>query len=138
MWALAIAQTVFDNRLVREVLFWNTWLAEYAEYKDGQDVLKQSELMQSQSVSPDAVTYDCGLKVGSPLQNTHDAREVHYHIGKMVKTFETKPFGANKVLCMHAKCSSIATQEVSNEHLAQDVNTRRHSFQSMQSMSLKH
>lgn len=106
------AQEVFDSIPFRDAISWNTLLAGYAEHGDGQDALEHLGLMQSQGVSPDAVTFVCGLKACGSIGAIDQGRKLHAEIERKGLLMTNYAIGSTLV-DMYGKCGLVAkAQEV--------------------------
>eukprot|EP00250_Pteridium_aquilinum_P017876 c23816_g3_i1 orf=860-1291(+) len=68
---LAKAQEVFDQLPVRNVVSWNALIAGYMKKAHGEKALHIFEKMQLDGVSPNSITFICGLKACASIEAIH-------------------------------------------------------------------
>lgn len=109
--SLTLAQQVFDELPVRNVVSWTALIAGYVEHGDGERALRCFEQMQVEGISPDAATFVCGLKACGCIRATTKGKELHAEIEKHGQ-LETDLVG-NTLVDMYVKCGLLAkAQEV--------------------------
>ncbi|KAH7429006.1 hypothetical protein KP509_09G027000 [Ceratopteris richardii] len=102
---LVRAQEVFDGLPVRDVVAWNALAAGYAEHGCGEDALQLLEKMESQGVSPNAVTYLCSLKACSSMGAVDKGRDIHVEVER--RGLLEKELIGNTLVNMYAKCGLL-------------------------------
>ncbi|KAH7421191.1 hypothetical protein KP509_13G044800 [Ceratopteris richardii] len=101
---LAEAQDVFDELTTRNTVTWNALLSGYANHQMGEMVLEAMSKMEDQGVSPDALTYVCGLKSCGIVQTVKEGQQVYSWSVK--KGLEADHKIASVVVSMFGKCGA--------------------------------
>ena len=73
----AKAQEVLEELPTRNVISWNALLAGYVQQGQCYEVLYGFEHMQSEGLSPDAVTFICTLKACRSTETMHIGEQNH-------------------------------------------------------------
>ena len=111
--ALVKAQEVFDKLLERNVITWNALVAGYAQHDLGHEVLKHFEKMQSEGISPNAVTLVCILKACGSTGFVEMGGEIHAKLKNSGFYLEENTVLETALLDMYAKCGNMGkAQEV--------------------------
>lgn len=98
---LTEAVEVFDELLVRTVVSWNSVIASYMEYGFFEEALLCFEQMESEHMSPDAVTYVCCLKACGSIGAMERGRKLHM---KLIKEgFERDPYLCSTLVDMYTR-----------------------------------
>lgn len=115
------AQEVFNKLLVRDIISWNALIAGYAEHSHGEEALSCFKQMETEGISPDAITYVCILKACGCIGFAYNGRQIHSDITKKGSLERDLRVGSTLV-DMYAKCGSLAeAQEVFDLLSARDV-----------------
>lgn len=99
-------QQVFEELPVHDVISWTILIAKCAEHGYGEEALEYFDQMQCQGVSPDMVTFVCGLNACSMAGAAEKGGALHAEIERDA-SLEHNPFLANSLIHMYAKCGSI-------------------------------
>ncbi|KAI5081461.1 hypothetical protein GOP47_0004644 [Adiantum capillus-veneris] len=119
--AIDKAQQVFDELPDRNVVTWTALLAGYAESGQSDGALKCFKLMQSEGLSPNAVTYVCVLKACGSKRDTTKGQDVHEEIERQ-GLLESNLFVGSALVNMYSKCGLLTkAQEVFDKLPARDV-----------------
>eukprot|EP00250_Pteridium_aquilinum_P020970 c24999_g3_i1 orf=205-2712(+) len=119
---LTEANEIFDKLFIRDEVSWNTLLAGYLEHGLFEEALHAYEDMQSDSVSPNDVTWVCSLKACSILGATHRSQDIHAEVIKQGGEKENHVTSA--LVDVYASCGLLAEAEhVSGELPARNVVT---------------
>ncbi|KAI5073952.1 hypothetical protein GOP47_0011965 [Adiantum capillus-veneris] len=119
--ALAKAQEVLDWLPVRNVVSWNALISGYSQQGLGHESLECYELMRSEGLSPNAITYTCILKACGITQDVDMGKKIHDEIVNKGLLGVDRVLG-NALVDMYAKCGAVAkAQLVLDELPAQDV-----------------
>eukprot|EP00250_Pteridium_aquilinum_P020324 c24785_g1_i1 orf=1161-3824(-) len=114
------AQDVFDKLPTRDVVSWTALIGGYTESGSGQAALNCFDLMQSQGVPPNAITFSCALKACSSIGDIEKGREIYTEA--VQEGFEDDLALSNSLVGMYAKCGLlIEAREVFNSILVKDV-----------------
>lgn len=106
-----LAEQVFDELLVRNVVSWTALIAGYVERGDGDKALKCFEQMQAEGIFPDSAIYVYSLKACGCIRALAKGKELHMEIEKQ-GPLATFPVG-NTLMNMYSKCGLLAkAQEV--------------------------
>lgn len=118
---LSKAQEVFDELSNRDVVSWTALIAGYVEHGHGKKALECFEQMQDGSISPDAITYVCGLKACGSINVPEKGQELHADIVRN-GILPSNLFVGSALIDMYAKCDLLVkAQEVFNELPVHDV-----------------
>lgn len=119
---LETAKAVLYKLPVRDVVSWTALIDGYAECGCGEQALYCSELMQCDSVSPNAHTFASSVKACYSIEALDKCQEVHSAI--TLKGYENVLPVGSALINMYAKYSLLAdAQIVFDELLARDVVT---------------
>lgn len=120
--SMAKAQEVFDSLPVRDVVSWNALIAGYIEHGFFKDVLVYLDQMQEGKISPNAITYVCGLKACARIKAIEKGQEIHAKLAK--QTMEKSLYVCNSLVDLYAQCGLfLEAQKVFNNLLVRDVVT---------------
>ncbi|KAH7426009.1 hypothetical protein KP509_11G081200 [Ceratopteris richardii] len=104
------AELVFEELDVRDVASWNALIGGYYEHGFSEAAFQRYELMSSDSISPDEVTFTIILKVCISIGAIDKGGEIHAEI--MRKDFlKTKNKLGSALVDMYAKCGALAKAE---------------------------
>ncbi|KAH7294255.1 hypothetical protein KP509_28G062700 [Ceratopteris richardii] len=119
----ARAEEVFDRIPVRNVVTWTSLMSGYIEHGQEDKALKCFEQMQLEGISPDSLTFACGLRACASIGDTLKAQEIHADFEKKGLSFGD--FVVNNVLLeMYIKLGSSALAEhVFDKLPTQDVDS---------------
>ncbi|KAH7289938.1 hypothetical protein KP509_30G024700 [Ceratopteris richardii] len=112
--------------LIKEVGFcdtaaWNALVGGYCQKGEGQEALYCFEQMDSQGISPDAVTYTCILKACASSRSVEKGQAVHAEVVRRDISCVDSVLG-NALVHMYAKCGALGNaQEVFDELSSRDV-----------------
>ncbi|KAI5083629.1 hypothetical protein GOP47_0003372 [Adiantum capillus-veneris] len=119
--ALQKAQKVLEELPVRNVVSWNALIAGYAQQEQGQRALCCFQRMQSEGLSPDAITYACILKACGSTQDADMGIKIHNDIVSQGLLQKNVVLG-NALIDMYAKCGALQkAQKVLEELFIRDV-----------------
>ncbi|KAI5080335.1 hypothetical protein GOP47_0005814 [Adiantum capillus-veneris] len=118
---LTKGQEVFDELPIRDVVSWNVLITGYIQQGQGQEALGCFQEMQSEGVSPNAITYACTLKACGILQDVDMGKKIHDEI--VSQGLLTKEITLGSALVdMYAKCAVLTkAQNVLDELHVRDV-----------------
>ncbi|KAI5061774.1 hypothetical protein GOP47_0024279 [Adiantum capillus-veneris] len=109
------AQKVLDELPVRNVVSWNTLISGYAQQGHGQKALGCFQRMQSEGLSPTAITYACILKACGSTQDIVMGKKIHDEIASQGLLKNNVVLG-NALLDMYVKCGVLVqAQDVLDE-----------------------
>lgn len=101
----AEALDVFKSLDFGNVVPWNILITGYANRGFGEDALDCMEQMLLEGVSPNAVTYVCGLKACGSIGAYDKGRELHLEIA--IEGYELDSFIGNMLVDMYARCGAL-------------------------------
>eukprot|EP00250_Pteridium_aquilinum_P022559 c25411_g4_i1 orf=121-1197(+) len=114
------ARFVFVKLPMKNVVSWNALISGYAEHGPCEHALKCFEQMQSEGVTPNAVTMASVVKVCGTSGAFDKGREIHMMLAK--NESELGLSVANTFIGMYAKCGSLSeAQEVFDKLAVRDV-----------------
>lgn len=114
------AQEVFDKLLVRDVVAWTTLISGYAGQGFDVEAVKHIEQMRLEGISPNAITYVCGLKAHSCKEVSEEASKLHADIER--HGLEKNLAVGNTLISMYAKCGLFSfARKILNELPVRDV-----------------
>eukprot|EP00250_Pteridium_aquilinum_P013580 c21434_g1_i2 orf=419-3316(+) len=114
------AQEVFDELQLRTVVSWTSLISGYADHGTWHDVFRCFEQMQSEGVSPNAVTIACVLRACGSIGAIEKGLALHMEI--VANELDTIPSIANSLINMYAKCGSLSeAHKVFDQLPVQDV-----------------
>ena len=112
---LVKAEKVLKELPIRGVITWNALIAGHVQFELGHAALKCVEQMQTEGLSPNAVTFICILKACGSIGAIGKGKQIHEEIvskGILGEYFEL----SNALVDMYAKCGVLAkAQEVLDE-----------------------
>ncbi|KAI5083632.1 hypothetical protein GOP47_0003375 [Adiantum capillus-veneris] len=121
--ALQTAQKVLEELPIRNVVSWSALIAGYAQQEQGQKALGCFQRMQSEGLSPDAITYACILKACGSTQDADMGRKIHADIVSQGLLKKDVVLG-NALVDMFAKCGALQkAQKVLEELPVRDVDS---------------
>lgn len=100
------AREVLNKLSVRNVALWNVMMVGYSEYGHNEQTLDCFEMMLSQGMTPDVVSFVCALKACSCVGAVEQGCEIVKSISE--KLLEGDLVLGNVVLDMYAKCGAFA------------------------------
>ncbi|KAI5070801.1 hypothetical protein GOP47_0015144 [Adiantum capillus-veneris] len=102
------SRSVFNQLLTRDVVSWNALLAGYSENGWAEETITSINEMESQGVSPDCITYTCGVKAcsNSSEEALQMGQTLHAEIIK--KGIETDDLLGSGLVIMYANCGALA------------------------------
>ena len=106
----AKAQEVLEELPTRNVISWNALLAGYVQQGQCYEVLYGFEHMQSEGLSPDAVTFMCILKACRSTETMHIGEQIHDRI-MSAQLLEGDAVLGTTLVDMYAKCGMLAKAE---------------------------
>ncbi|KAI5062775.1 hypothetical protein GOP47_0023314 [Adiantum capillus-veneris] len=104
--ALSMAHRVLEELPYRNVVTWNALIAGYARKGQGQQALACFECMQSEGISPDAVTYTCISKACGTLGAADIGQQIHDKIADQGLLHNNIVLGG-ALVGMYAKCGDL-------------------------------
>ena len=109
------AQEVFDGLPIRDVAAWTSLIGGYARHGHGESALKCVEQMQSEGLSPNALTLVCILKACGSIGALDKGKEIHAQIAQD-ESLKTNIHVGAALVDMYAKCDLLEkSQEVFDE-----------------------
>ncbi|KAH7420734.1 hypothetical protein KP509_13G019600 [Ceratopteris richardii] len=119
--ALMKAEQVLQELPTRNVVSWSTIIAGYAQHGQGQRALQFFDLMQTDGVYPNAVTFLCALKACGSIGDIAKGEWLHDEIRRQGLLKDESMLG-NALVDMYAKCGAFTkAHEVLTELPMQDV-----------------
>ncbi|KAI5083700.1 hypothetical protein GOP47_0003443, partial [Adiantum capillus-veneris] len=103
---LTMAQQVFDDLPVRNVISWTAIIGGYCQLDNGGEALCSFARMQNESVSPDRVTLLCILKACGSIGAADKGKEVHAVISTDRSSRKDVMLG-NALVDMYIKCGAL-------------------------------
>ena len=117
------AQEVFDKLTVHDTVSWTALIAGYANNGHGKEALNCFNQMQSNGLSPNVVTYVCGLKACGSIGAIEKGQEIHAEVDRE-GLLEADVSIGNALADMYMKCGSlIKAQDVFDMLPSRDVNS---------------
>ncbi|KAH7289064.1 hypothetical protein KP509_31G055900 [Ceratopteris richardii] len=114
------AQQVFEKLTSQAEHAWTSILHGYVECGEPHLALKAFQHMKAGRVRPSTHTFVVLIKACEDLRDLERGRELHAVV--VCCGYETDPFVNNSLLCMYAKCESIADVENVFDHVpVQDI-----------------
>ncbi|KAI5059719.1 hypothetical protein GOP47_0026038 [Adiantum capillus-veneris] len=118
---LVKAHKVLVELPVRDVVSWSALIAGYAQHDFGSEALACFHEMQSDGLSPNAVTYACALKACSITREVAMGDKIHYEIARQ-GLLEKHVVLHGALVDMYAKCGFLKkAQKVLNELPVRDA-----------------
>jgi pentatricopeptide repeat protein len=110
------AQVVLEAIPFRDIVSWNALITGYVQQGRCCEALKFFRLMQSEGLSPDAVTYLCTLKACGSTGSIDNGIHIH---NKVVndKLLDKSTVLGNALVAMYVKCGSLAKAHAVLEEL---------------------
>ncbi|KAI5066554.1 hypothetical protein GOP47_0019178 [Adiantum capillus-veneris] len=119
--ALVRAQQVIDELPVRDVVSWTALIAGYVQHGHGKEALGCFHQMQSEGLSPNAITYSCILKACGIMQDAEMGKQIHDEIVSQ-GLLERNVVLGNALVDMYAKCGVLTkAHKVLDELSTRDV-----------------
>ncbi|KAI5059667.1 hypothetical protein GOP47_0025986, partial [Adiantum capillus-veneris] len=119
--ALVKAQQVVDELPVRDVVSWNALIAGYVQHGQGKKALACFHCMQSEGLSPNAITYSCILKACGITQDVDMGKQIHDEIVSQGLLEKNVVLGS-ALVDMYAKCGVFTkAQQVLDKLAVQNV-----------------
>ncbi|KAI5064475.1 hypothetical protein GOP47_0021145 [Adiantum capillus-veneris] len=116
---LTIAQEVFDNLLVRDVVSWTTLITGFVQRERGEDALLYFDSMQNTGIPPDDITFACCLQACGIAGNREKGQVVHNDI--VAKGLEMDVVIANTLINMYSACGVLLDAQDVFDKLPRDV-----------------
>jgi pentatricopeptide repeat protein len=107
---LTKAEKVLEEIPIRDVVAWNTLISGYAQHGKGYEALNCFELMKSEGLSPDTVTFICVLSACSDAGAIDKGKQIHDDIARRGLLLKDIALG-NALIDMYAKYGAFATAE---------------------------
>ena len=115
------ARDAFDELKVRDVVSWTALISGYAEEGNADKSLECFERMQSEGLSPDAITFICLLKACGNTGAINKGKQIHYEIVRR-GLLEKDPVLGTALVDMYVKCSMLLqAQQVIEELPVRDA-----------------
>jgi pentatricopeptide repeat protein len=106
--ALTKATSVFYELCVHDVVSWNALIGGYAVHDCWEEeALCSLQRMKLEGVSPNAITYSCGVKACGAVGTIKKGAEIHCEIEQRALV-QTNQFVGNAVIDMYMKCGMLA------------------------------
>ncbi|KAI5062783.1 hypothetical protein GOP47_0023322 [Adiantum capillus-veneris] len=104
---LAMAQQVFDQLPMQDVVSWTALIAGYSQHGQSQKALCCFQLMKHVGFSPDAVTFSCVLYACASIKDIEKGKEIHEEISRE-GLLEKDNVLAAALLDVYAKCGAFS------------------------------
>lgn len=78
--ALAMAQRVFNQLPMQDVVSWTALIAGYSQHGHGQEALSCFELMKRDGFAPDAMSFSCILNACGNIKDVEKGKKIHEEI----------------------------------------------------------
>jgi pentatricopeptide repeat protein len=104
---LGKAQEVLEGLSVRDVISWSAIIAGHAQQGQGHEALNCFELMRSEGISPNVVTFICVLKACGSKGTIAKGEEIHDEIIKKDLLRKDIVLG-NALVDMYVKCGALS------------------------------
>ncbi|KAI5081354.1 hypothetical protein GOP47_0004537, partial [Adiantum capillus-veneris] len=115
------AQKVLDELPVRDVVSWSALIVGYVQQGQGQEALSCYQRMQSEGISPNAITYASILKACGTTRDVDMGKKIHDDIVSQELLKKNVVLGTSLV-DMYAKCGVLhKAQKVLQELPVRDV-----------------
>jgi pentatricopeptide repeat protein len=112
---------VFQELDVRDVVTWTALIGGYVQHDRCEEALDHLTRMQTVGISPNAVTYVCGLKASAKLGSANIGEELHAEIERR-GFVASNQFVGNALIDMYAKCGRLSdAHDVLNKLPIRDV-----------------
>ncbi|KAI5066600.1 hypothetical protein GOP47_0019224 [Adiantum capillus-veneris] len=119
--ALVEAHLVLDELPVRDVVSWSTLISGYAQKGQGEEAVNCFQQMQSEGLSPNAITYACFLKACGIIGAVEKGKQIHDEIVSQGLLEKDGVLG-NALVGMYAKCGALSkAAQVLDELPTRDV-----------------
>ncbi|KAH7276503.1 hypothetical protein KP509_39G009800 [Ceratopteris richardii] len=96
------AQEVFDNLSVKDAMSWNAIISGYVRHGRCKEALDYYDLMQSEGITPNIVTFVCMLKACGNMENSQEGRELHAEVSR--RGFDRDLTLGNTLIDMYGNC----------------------------------
>jgi pentatricopeptide repeat protein len=127
--SLAVANHVFNELSVRDVVTWNALIAGYANSSsnnnknnyyysnnENKEAFSCFQRMLCEGLLPNAITFCCLFKACGKLQDLHKAKRMHAEIlGE--EALENDPFLGSALVDMYVKCGDMVEARNASDHL---------------------
>ena len=100
----------FNEIPVKDVVSWTTLISGYLEHGYGEEALSCFDLMQSEGVTPNALTYVCGLKACSSIGSLSMGETIHAEVAKKGLLRKNIVLGT-ALVDMYVKCGFLTDAE---------------------------
>ncbi|KAH7364943.1 hypothetical protein KP509_18G000200 [Ceratopteris richardii] len=115
------ARQVFDQIPSSSVVLWTTLISGYLKHKNCKEALVCFGSMLQYGVTPNAITFLCGLKACGSIGALDKGQEIYIELARTEHFMKQLPI-ANALIAMYAKCGSpIKAQEVFDNLPLRDV-----------------
>ncbi|KAH7292093.1 hypothetical protein KP509_29G051500 [Ceratopteris richardii] len=115
------ARQVLEELPIRDVITWSALISGYADKGHGENALDCFEQMQSEGISPNAVSYLSVLKACGSIGATDRGGKIHEEIRTKGLLRDNVKLG-NALVCMYTKCGAITeARKVIEEFSIQDA-----------------
>jgi pentatricopeptide repeat protein len=114
---LCKAQGVLDSLPVRDTVSWSAIIKGYSEQGQYHEALGSFSRLQSEGLSPDAITFICILNVYGILGSLDKGKEIHEMIVTMGLLERNDIILANALAAMYSKCGVLEKAEQVLEEL---------------------
>ena len=108
--ALAMAQQVFDEISIRDIVSWTSLISGYGRHGLGEETLNCFQRMQLEGLYPNAVTFVCLLQTCGSLGAMEKGKEIHTELVKE-GLLEKDGMLGNALVDMYCKCGAIVKAE---------------------------
>lgn len=119
--ALVMAQKVFDELPVQNVISWNALMAGYVQHGDCEKAINCFERMRGEGLFYDTVTFSCILKACASIGALEKGKHIHSEIVTTGLLVHSTMLG-NSLVDMYVKCGTLAkAQQVFDLLPAHDI-----------------
>ena len=108
--ALAMAQQVFDEISMRDIVSWTSLISGYGKHGHGEETLNCFQRMQLEGLCPNTVTFACLLQTCGSLGAMEKGKEMHAELVKEGLLGKDTMLG-NALVDMYSKCGAIVKAE---------------------------
>lgn len=113
---LTIAQQVFDELSIKDLVSWTTLIAGYTDHGLGKEALTCFEQMKIEGFSPNDVSLICSLKACGSIRAAHKGLNLHAEVEKL-GLLEENFYVGNIVVDMYARCGLLSVAQNTCEKL---------------------
>ena len=108
--ALGMAQQVFDEISIRDIVSWTSLISGYGKHGHGEETLSCFRRMQLEGLYPNTVTFACLLQTCGRLGAVEKGKEIHAELVKEGLLGQDTMLG-NALVDMYSKCGEIGKAE---------------------------